>query len=110
MNNRDVAIEFVKHFCAGEINDLVPLLAAELQFTGPFYQFGSADAYLDSLRNGPPEQCGYRLISVTEGADSVSIYYDYEKSDRTITIAQLFKFSNQKVQEILLVFDGRGFA
>jgi len=110
MNNRDVAVEFVKCFCAGDVDALVPLLTPELKFKGPFYEFGSADAYLDSLRNDPPEQCGYRVISVTEDADSVSIYYDYEKSDRTITIAQLFKFTNQKIREILLVFDGRGFA
>ena len=109
MNNRDVAIEFVKCFCAGDVGALAPLLTPDLKLKGPFYQFGSADAYLDSLRNDPLEKCGYRVISVTEDADSVSIYYDYEKSDRTITIAQLFKFSNQKIQEILLVFDGRGF-
>jgi hypothetical protein len=110
MNNCDVAIEFVKCFCAGDVDALAPLLTPDVRFKGPFYEFGSADAYLDSLKNGPLEKCGYRVLSITESKDSVSIYYDYEKSDRTITIAQLFKFSNQKVQEILLVFDGRGFA
>ena len=52
----------------------------------------------------------YRLLSVTESGDSVSIYWDYQKSIGAITIAQLFKFKNQKISEILLVFDGRGFA
>ena len=110
MNNRDMAMEFVKCFCAGDADALVPLLSADLRFHGPFYNFGSADAYLASLKNDPLEQCGYRVLSITESEDSVSIYYDYEKSDRAITIAQLFKFKNQTISEILLVFDGRGFA
>lgn len=110
MNNRDVAMEFLRCFCAGDINGLVPLLAEDLQFKGPFYQFSSSDAYLDSLKNDPPEKCGYRVLNVMESGDSVSIYYDYEKSDGSITIAQLFTFKNQKTREILLVFDGRGFA
>ena len=109
MNNREVAMEFLRCFCAGDVSGLVSLLAADLRFIGPFHQFSSSNAYLDCLKNDPPEKCGYRVLSVTESGDSVSVYYDYEKSDRAITIAQLFKFKNQKISEILLVFDGRGF-
>ena len=110
MENREVAMEFLRCFCAGDINGLVPLLAEDLQFTGPFHHCSSSDAYLDSLKNDPPEKCGYRVLNVMEGGDSVSIYYDYEKSDGALTIAQLFTFKNRKIREILLVFDGRGFA
>jgi hypothetical protein len=110
MNNREVAIEFLRCFCAGDVNGLAPLLAEDLQFRGPFHQFSSSDAYLDTLRNDPPEKCGYRVLSITESGDSVSIYYNYEKSGGAITIAQLFKFRDQKINGILLVFDGRGFS
>ncbi len=110
MNNREVAMDFVKCFCAGDVNALVPLLAADFKLNGPIFQFSSADAYLDSLKNDPPERCGYRVLSITENADSVSIYYDYEKSEQDITIAQLFKFKNQKITEIRLVFNGRRFS
>lgn len=110
MTNRQVAIEFLRCFCAGDLDGLASLLADDLQFNGPFHQFRSRAAYLDSLKKDPPEQCGYRVLSVTEGDDSVSVYYSYEKSDRSLTIAQLFRFKDQKICEILLVFDGRGFA
>ena len=110
MNNRQVALEFVKSFCAGDVNALAPLLSADLNFQGPLYQFGSAEAYLNSLLVDPPDQCGCKVLSITESSDHVSIYYDYEKNDRSITIAQLFKFKDEKISEILLVFDGRGFA
>jgi hypothetical protein len=108
MNNREAALQFVKSFCAGDVDGLAPMLADDLRFSGPFFQFASADAYLNNLRDDPPEKCGYRVLSVTEGADSVSIYYDYEKVDGAITIAQLFKFADDRISEILLVFDGRG--
>ena len=52
MNNRDVAIEFVKCFCAGDVDAPAPLLTPDLKFKGPFCEFGSADAYLDNLKNG----------------------------------------------------------
>ena len=110
MNNREAALDFVKAFCAAEVDALAPLLADSLRFSGPFYQFNSAEAYLDVLRDGPLEPSSYRLISVTDGEDRVSVYYDYEKSDATTTIAQLFTFRDQKIIEILLVFDGRGIA
>jgi len=102
-------MEFLKSFCAGDVNSLAPLLAEDLQFKGPFYQFNSRDAYLESLKKDPPGKCDFRVLSVTESKDNVSIYYEYEKMDGPITIAQLFRFKKRKIHEILLVFDGRGF-
>jgi hypothetical protein len=109
MDNQVVALKFLSCFCAGDINGLAPLLAEDLEFTGPFHRLRSRDEYLDILKNDPPEKCGFRVISISEDGDSVSVFYDYEKSDSSVTIAQLFKFRNQKISEILLVFDGRGF-
>ena len=109
MNNREIALEFLRCFCAGDVDSLEPLLAEDVHFNGPLYKFDSRDAYLNSLKDGPLGKCGYRDLSVTESNDSVSVYYEYEKSDRVITIAQLFRFRNGKISELLLVFDGRGF-
>ena len=110
MNNREVAIEFLRCFCVGDVDGLAALLAEDLQFKGPFYQFSSRDAYVEVLKKDPPEQCGYHVLSIAESEDSVSIFYDYDKGDKALTIAQLFKFRLHKIHEILVVFDGRGFA
>lgn len=110
MSNREMALEFVRRFCAGDINGLKPLLADDLQFSGPFHRFATRDAYLETLMREPLDDCGYRVLSVTEGDDSVSIYYDYEKPDRTVTIAQLCTIKDHEICKILIVFDGRGFA
>ena len=101
------AMKFLECFCAGDVEGLAPLLAEGLRFRGPLHQFGSRDAYLDSLRNDPPEKCEYRVLSVTQDEDSVSVYYDYEKSEGFLTVAQLFRFKDQQISELLLVFDAR---
>ncbi len=108
MSAREVAMEFLRCFCAGDIEGLAPLLASDLEFKGPFHQFSSSESYLACLRSDPPEKCSFRVISVTEGGDSVSVFYDYEKADETITIAQLFRIDNQGIRELHVVFDGRG--
>jgi hypothetical protein len=108
MTHREIALEFVSRFCAGDVGGLEPLLAADLRFRGPLHEFRSRDAYLDTLRQDPPEQCGYRLLSLTESPDAVSLFYEYEKADSSVTIAQLCRFGKGTISEILLVFDGRG--
>ena len=110
MKNRDIALEFIKSFCNANINALEPLLAADLQFKGPFHNFKSSKDYLESLSNDPPEKCQYNVLSVTENRESVVLFYKYQKPDCTILIAQLFKIDDQRIKEIVLVFDTREFA
>ena len=110
MSNRDVAMEYLRCFCAGDIDGLEPLLATDLSFTGTFHTYGSASEYLNSLRRDPPEKCGYKVLSITENQHSVAVFYDYQKPNRVMQIAQLFKIKDQQIHEVLLVFDGRGFA
>ena len=106
-SNRDLALEFLARFCAGDIEGLAPLLAEDLRFLGPLLEADSRSEYIDSLRSDPPEKCAYVVLSLTEGVDSVSIFYDYEKVGRSVRIAQLFRFSNGRISELMLVFDTR---
>lgn len=103
-------MEYLKCFCAGDIDGLGPLLAADLSFTGTFHTYGSASEYLCSLRSDPPEKCEYNVLSVTENKDSVAVFYEYQKPERLMQIAQLFKIRDHKIHEVLLVFDGRAIA
>ena len=74
---------------------------------GPYLRVTSRAAYLDALRKDAPEPCRVRVLSVTETGDTVAVFYEYEKPGRTLTIAQLFRFSGQRISDIRLVFDGR---
>ena len=96
MTNLEVAMAYISCFCAGDIDGLEPILASDLSFIGTFHSYQSDIEYLDSLRADPPEKCGYQVLSVTENADSVAVFYDYIKTDRVIKIAQLFKIKDQK--------------
>ena len=110
MDNGQIAIRFLECFCSGDIQGLATFLADDFQLTGPLYKFGSKDAYLESLADGPPEKCEFRMLNIMEAGENVSIYYDYEKRDGAITIAQLFWFRNHQISEMLIVFDTNGFA
>jgi len=109
MNNREIAIEYLRCFCAGETHGLESLLATDLSFVGTFHTYYSASEYLDSLRRDPPEECGFKILSVTEDENSVAIFYEYQKPERVMQIAQLFRIKNNLIKDVLLVFDGRGF-
>jgi hypothetical protein len=37
----------------------------------------------------------------------VPVFYDYEKAEGALTIAQLFRFREGRIGEMLLVFGGR---
>ena len=110
MHNRDRALDFLKHFCAGDVDALPALLADDLQVTGPLFQFNARAAYLKSLRDDRSEPCGYRILSVTDSEDSVAVFYDYEKPSGTLAVAQLFRFREGQIAEMFLVFDTKGFA
>ena len=107
MKNRDIVLEYLRCFCAGDIDGLERLLAPELRFNGPLHSFDTARQYIDSLRADPPEKSRYDIVSITESDDSIAVFYEYHKPDYGMTIAQLFRISDRKISEILLVFDGR---
>jgi len=109
MDRRGIALKFIDIFCAGDIQGLEPLLAKDLHFNGPLFQFRSRKDYLQVLSNNPPEKCSYHILSVTENTNRVSVYYRYEKTSGAIIIAQLFTFKGQYISEILLVFDTKKF-
>ena len=105
MNKREIAMEFIKNFCAGDVEALGSLLEDDFQLKGPLYRFDSKAAYLESLKADPLERCGFNVLNITEDDSTVSIYYEYKKSAKTIIIAQLFRFKEQRIGETLLVFD-----
>jgi hypothetical protein len=107
VNRKDQALEFVRCFAAGDIAGLEALLAEDLRLTGPYLQVESRAAYIDALRRDPPEASDARVLSVTDGGDTVAVFYEYEKRDSTVTVAQLFRFGDQGISDIRLVFDTR---
>ncbi len=109
MSNQEIAKKYLRCFCDGDIEGIESVLAPNLNFTGTLYSFHSSDEYLKSLRKGTLEKCRYKILSITENKDSVAIFYEYQKPKQIVQIAQLFKIKDQKIYEMILVFDGRDF-
>lgn len=109
MTNHEVVMLYLERFCAVDIEGLQPLLAPNLKFDGTFHRYHSRSEYIEDLRKNPPEKSSYKVLSMTENADSVAVFYDYRKQKKTIKLAQLFKVKDHKILEVLLIFDGRGF-
>jgi hypothetical protein len=65
MTNQEIVKEYLKCFCAGDISGIEPLLSNDLSFTGTLYTYRSREEYLDSLKNDPPEKCGFKILSLT---------------------------------------------
>lgn len=107
MTNRDIALEYLHCFCDSDIDGIEDLIADDMVFAGPLHTFSTAAEYLDSLRANPPENIEYDLLSVTESDDNVALFYVYHKPQLAMFIAQLFKFSEEKITAILAVFDSR---
>lgn len=105
MSNRDTALNFVKAFCGGDIEEIESTLGRQFSLSGPLFTFDSKEAYLSSLNADPPVPGPYKIISVMELSDCVSIYYTYQRHSESITIAQLFWMENEKISKTLLVFD-----
>lgn len=109
MTNREVALRYLDAFCAADLAGLQAVLTEDVQFAGSLFQFHNRDDYLACLQHDPPEPGRYTLLSVTEAADSVAIFYLYETPGRTLKPAQLFRFRDQRICRIDLIFDTRDF-
>ena len=100
MKPLDLARRYMEIFFSGsDLEALYPLFADDLVFEGPFYTFDSAEAYLDSLRNDPPEDMTYELVASFESASSACLIYQFSKPGVQTPIAQLFEIEDQKMSQ-----------
>ncbi len=105
MTHRDLALEFIRRFAAGDVDALTPLLSADLQVIGPYLHATSRAAYLEALRRDPPLPYSVRILSVEDDGDTVAVSYEYLKSEEELRIAQVFRFVDGRIGEMRLVFD-----
>ena len=96
-------------FSGGDPDALRSLFAHDLVFEGPFYTFDSADSYLDSLRNDPPEGMHYDILAAFETASSACLVYRFSKPGVQTPMAQLFETEGNTIRKIVLIFDTGAF-
>ena len=91
------------------LESMEALLADDLIFRGPLYEFSSAKDYLESLRADPPIGAKYQMIKVYEGDNSVCLIYLFSKQGIETLMAQTFEINDGKISKINLIFDTKAF-
>ena len=91
------------------LDDMEPLLANDLVFRGPLFQFSSAKDYLQALKADPPAAASYQMIKIFEIEDSVCLIYLFSKPGIETLMAQTFEIANGKIARIDLIFDTAAF-
>lgn len=105
-----IAIEFLHNFCRNDLESLSHLLTEDFKLTGPCYQCHSRRTYLSHLEQDPPPKSHFNILKIFEDDEAVCLFYEYFKPQGSIIIAQLYKFRDNRIAEILLVFDSKQIA
>ncbi len=92
-------------FKAVDFDELRSILADDLQFDGPFFNFDTADDYVDSLRSAPPQGFEYEEIRCYEDDSSANLVYLFSKPGISTAMSQTFWTNHGKITRILLIFD-----
>ncbi len=96
-------------FSEGSLEDLIPLLAADLKFKGPLFEFDSANDYVESLKSNPPVGFHHNPIKTFVNDSSVCIIYKFSKFEISTPMAQFFEIKKGLISSILLIFDRTDF-
>lgn len=96
-------------FSTGKMDALSDLLADNLQFQGPFFNFNKASDYIKSMLQNPPEGFEYQIIKTIVDETSACLIYQFSKPGVSTIMTQVFETSNGKIDKIWLVFDSKAF-
>lgn len=105
MEAREISVAFAEAFCSGDLERLASFLTADFQLRGPLFTFDSREAYLQSLREDPPERGGCRVLHATGNGEDAAVLYEYRKASSTVLVAQFSRLSGGLITEVRLVFD-----
>lgn len=110
MTPLELALKYMAAFFGeAPLTSMEALLADDLIFRGPFFEFESAKAYLASLKKDPPIDVKYRILDEYEKKDSACLIYQFSKPGVQTSMAQTFEVSDGKITKITLIFDTKAF-
>ena len=110
MNHLELAEKYMDCvFKTGDLEALRKIFSDDLKFSGPFYNFDSADDYVNALRNNPPKNFKYKIIKSYFDNHSACLIYEFSKLGVLTTMFQIFEIVDGKISHVLLIFDSRSF-
>ncbi len=110
MSPLELALKYMEIvFDDKNVGALRPLLDRDCRFKGPFYEFDTAEGYIQSLESDPPEGFEYTILRAFESESAACLIYQFSKPGISVPMAQVFEMSEGKISKILLIFDTRTF-
>jgi hypothetical protein len=108
MNKDHVVQKYMDIFYhSGDLDNLYGILSSDLKFEGPLFQFDNAEAYINSLKESPPKDCGYEVIEEYINEHSVCLIYIFIKGKKETLMAQTFLLESGLIKNIRLIFNAQ---
>lgn len=87
------------------LEGMAQLLAEDMKFTGPLYKFETGQDYFMSLLADPVENASYEILYEYQNNKTACLIYLFRKPGVETVMSQVFEVTNDKINNILLVFD-----
>ena len=110
MKPLDLALRYMEIIYSEEgPQALKEILAEDVRFEGPFFEFDTADDYIAAMEKYPPKDFQYDLVHSYEDQNSACLIYHFTKPGVKTPMMQFFEVDNQRITRILLIFDSAPF-
>lgn len=108
MNDDHVVSKYMEVFYrSGDFEVLYDIFSNDMKFEGPLIQFDNAEAYINSLKASPPNNCDFEIIEEYFNENSICLIYNFIKSDKQILMAQTFLIEAGLIKSIRLIFNAQ---
>ena len=105
MPRQQIQHYFDVFFVSHDFDSLAEIFHDDLQFRGPLYSFDSAADYIASLKQDPPVDCRYEKLFECSSEEGINVVYRFIKPGVSLEMSQLFRFRNNRISHILLIFN-----
>lgn len=105
MTAEQLARDYVRSFCAGDLPALEALLAEDFHIEGPLYTFNDRDSFLARLRalNAPVAE--YQISHCVADGNNASVFFLYRLGKLSLLMAMHLGIRDNCISHALLVFD-----
>lgn len=111
MNALELAHRYLDIFYNGkDPAKLAEILDANFKFEGPFNKCNSATQYVNTLVKDPPRNMQYQIVDQFGDQKSACVIYLFSKDEIKSNMVQYFRIRDNRISEILLIFDSADFS
>lgn len=104
-----LAQSYLAYFSTHDLVGLASILHPDFQFTGPYVNCKSAQAYISLFEDNSQEEVIINILKVFENNEEICLIYRFKKGSINTTMSQTFRIKENKIFESQLIFDRKAF-